>query len=123
MSLPPPWKYITLEDLPALPKMEEYVVFSVRSLLWGNRNGYQRRLNAPDNILYWKLSKGNIPVYDLDPNNVLFFWMENNALRKARRKVAKYEKNIKEAEVKADLQRRREGLAELPDDNQHFVVK
>ncbi|GJR90374.1 hypothetical protein Tco_0214385 [Tanacetum coccineum] len=111
MSLPPPWKYITLEDLPALPKMEEYVVFSVRSLLRGNRNGYQRRLNAPDNILYWKLSKGNIPV------------MENNALRKARRKVAKYEKNIKEAEVKADLQRRREGLAELPDDNQHFVVK
>ncbi|GKC26561.1 hypothetical protein Tco_1033855 [Tanacetum coccineum] len=25
MSLPPPWKYITPEDLPALPKMEEYV--------------------------------------------------------------------------------------------------
>ncbi|GJW44052.1 hypothetical protein Tco_0072851 [Tanacetum coccineum] len=46
--------------------------------------------------------------------------MENNALRKARREVAKYEKNIKEAEVKADLQRRREGLAELPDDNQHL---
>ncbi|GJS68281.1 hypothetical protein Tco_0682846 [Tanacetum coccineum] len=38
----------------------------------------------------------------------------------ARREVAKYEKNIKEAEVKADLQRRREGLAELPDDNQHL---
>ncbi|GJW20952.1 hypothetical protein Tco_0031574 [Tanacetum coccineum] len=72
---------------------ENCCILRCRYVLRGNRNGYQRRLNAPDNVLYWKLT---------------------------RREVAKYEKNIKEAEVKADLQRRREGLAELPDDNQHL---